>query len=258
MSLPTEYKLSARLVCQIEKAGLSLQQLRLLHACLAYVDRQHQLQIMVLSQEHGRNCIASKTELATITGSPGQKSATWIEEAVASGGLNRFFRHLEMTDRDRLLSFRFQRAVGDACIANDADQFVILNTDEIAKISSAGELHFYTRAVMCARADHMTFALPMGDTSWDARTKKMWLRIAARVSKRLGQEYLLVPKRDAVTRQITKMIVKVSSQTTKWTAGLLYPRLPCPPVSIAHGGKFHCLSMPDLKARHAWTRVTRP
>lgn len=258
MTKPTEYLLTRKIVRMIEQANLSLHQLRLVHACLAYVDRIKHLNIQMLALPTGEGCRASCADLAAITGSPGQKSATWVAETAKAGGLNKFFRECAAEEDGRLLRFKFSPNLGTAAIRNEEDAFVMLDSDEIATISSAPEFLFYVSSVMVAGANQPQFYIPLAGAPWTDRSKKGWLRVAARVSGRTGHEYLIVPQRDPVTRKIDQVRVKVTTSSSKWSAGCLYPRSPCPAVSVAHGGAYTCLKKADLKSRHAWTQVTCP
>ena len=135
----------------------------------------------------------------------------------------------------------------------------MLDSDQIRTISSANEAMFYTKAVMVGQANQPSFYIPniCPETApWTDSSKKSWLRIAARVGERLGQEYVVVPQRDPMTRAISMVRVKVVTSTTRWSQGYLFPRPPCPPVAVVYGGSFACLKKGELMERRNWTTAT--
>lgn len=260
MSKPTEYPLTNEIIAMIEKTKPSLQLLRLFHACYAYVDRNKHLTIWLNSMSGKPSCTVSCSDLAAITGSLEAKSNSWIKTAVEEGGWDTLFRQLHLDGCRNLLSFKFTPRIGEEAIMTSKKKvFAMLDSDEIRTISSANEVLFYTKAVMVGQAQQPSFYIPNicpKTAPWTDSSKKSWLRIAARVGERLGQDYVIAPQRDPTTREITQVRVKVATANTRWSAGFLFPRPPCPPVAVVQGGRFLCLTKAELVERRNWTRAT--
>jgi len=262
MSKPTEYLMTEKVVAMVEKTKPTLQLLRLFHACYAYVDRNRLLSIGTVALTDKPSCTVLCSDLAAITGSPEAKSNSWIRTAIEEGGWGTLFSQLHLESCGTLLTFKFSPQIGPASIRGPRDKiFAMLDSDEIRTISSANEAMFYTKAVMVGQANQPSFDLPniCPETApWTDSSKKSWLRIAARVGTRLGQDYVVLPQRDPMTRAIARVRVKVVTSTTRWSEGYLFPRLPSPPVAVVHGGHFVCLKKCELIERRDWTMATRP
>lgn len=260
MSKPTEYLMAMKLVAKVEDAKPSLQLLRLFHACYAYVDKNMFLSVVNITLTKKPPCVALCSDLAAITGSPEAKSNSWIREAVEMGDWKTLFSQLELASSGSQLIFKFATSVGPASLRGSKDKiFAMLDSDEIRTIRSANEALFYTNAVMVDQANQPSFFIPhiCPETApWNDNSKKSWLRIASRVGARLGQDYVVVPQRDPLSREIVRVRVKVVTGATRWSPGHLFPRPPVPPVAVVHGGEFVCLKKSDLVRRRDWTRVT--
>ena len=261
MSKPTEYLMTEKVVAMVEKTKPTLQLLRLFHACYAYVDRNRLLSIGAVALTDKPSCKVLCSDLAAIAGSPEAKSNSWIRTAVEEGGWRTLFSQLHLEDCGSLLSFKFSPQIGPASIRGPKDKiFAMLDSDQIRTISSANEAMFYTKAVMVGQANQPSFYIPNicpETTPWTDSSKKSWLRIAARVGQRLGQDYVIVPQRDPMTRAISQVRVKVVTGNTRWSEGYLFPRPPSPPVAVVHGGNFVCLKRCELVERRDWTMATR-
>lgn len=260
MSKPTEYLMTKEIVALVEKTKPSLQLLRLFHACYAYVDREQQLSVGVLAMTGKPSCSVPCSVLAAITGSPEAKSNAWIRTAIQEGGWEYLFSKLDLDDSGTLLTFKFAPCIGPASIRSSKETvFAMLDSDDIRTISSANEVLFYTKAVMVRQANQPLFHIPNicpKTAPWTDSVKKSWLRIAARVGERLGHDYVLAPQWDPLTREISLVRVKVVTEHTRWSPGCLFPRPPCPPVAVVHGGNFVCLNKSELVERRNWTRAT--
>ncbi|MAZ22094.1 hypothetical protein [Roseovarius sp.] len=262
MSKPTEYLMPTKLVAMVEDAKPSLHLLRLFHACYAYVDRNPLLHVGVIALSNRPACTVLCSDLAAITGSPQAKSNAWIKSAIDGEGWRSLFSLLTLDTTGRLLTFKFAPKVGVAAQRNEEKTpFAMLDSEEIRVIRSVDEAFFYTRALMVAQSNQPLFYLPNicpEVAPWTDNSKKSWLRIAARVGAKLDQHYLIIPRRDPLTRRVTRVRVNVTTKSSFWTAGQFFPLPPCPPVSIVHDGKFRSLSRDELVSRKMWTRVTRP
>lgn len=259
MSKPTEYLMTHEIVAMLEKTRPSLHLLRLFHACYAYVDRNKHLSVGLLALTGKPSCTVPCSVLAAITGSPEAKSNAWIRAAIKEGGWGSLFSTIDLEDSGNLLIFKFAPRLGPASLKNSKETvFAMLDSDEIRTISSANEVLFYTQAVMVGQANQPSFYIPNicpQNAPWTDNSKKSWLRIAARVGERLGQDYVIVPQWDPMTRAILQVRVKVATENTRWSAGCLFPRPPCPPVAVVQGGHFLCLSKGQLVERQNWTKV---
>ncbi len=262
MSKPTEYLFTRKVVAMVEDAKPSLHLLRLFHACYAYVDRNKRLSVREISITNLPPCVARCSDLTAITGSPEGKSNAWISEAIASGGWRGLFSQLELGHSSSILTFKFAPQIGNASMRGSEDKvFAMLDSDDLKTISSAGEALFYTKAVMVGQADQPSFTIPNvcpNSAPWNDNSKKSWLRIAARVGVRLGQDYVVIPQRDPLSRAIDHVRVKVVTGATRWSPGYLFPRPPIPPVAVVHGGGFDCLKKTELLKRREWTKATGP
>jgi hypothetical protein len=260
MSKPTEYLMTKEIVAMVEKTKPSLQLLRLFHACYAYVDRNKHLSVGLIAMTGQPSCTVLCSDLAAITGSPAAKSNAWIRNAIQEGGWGSLFSKLDLNDSGNLLSFKFAPRIGPASLRNSKETvFAMLDSDDNRTISSANEVLFYTRAVMVGQANQPSFHIPNicpTTAPWRDNTKKSWLRIAARVGEKLGQDYVVAPQFDPMNREISQVRVKVVTANSRWSAGHLFPRPPCPPVAVVHGGNFVCLTKSELVARRNWTRAT--
>lgn len=159
-------------------------------------------------------------------------------------------------------SFKFSSKVAMASMPRGKKTpFAMLDSNDVATISSAPELLFYTRAKMVGGCDHHSFHLPNvghSSTPWTDDTKKSWLRVAARVGLRLQQDYLFLPVRDPLTQAILGVKVKVVSENSKWTPECLFPRRSGAGVSIIYDGRYRSLKKSELFDRRMWTRITTP
>ncbi|WP_188480648.1 hypothetical protein [Marivita lacus] len=262
MSKPTEYLMPEKLVALVEQAKPSLGLLRLFHACYAYVDRNPLLAINLVALTGKPACRARCSDLSAITGSPGAKSSTWVTEVVEDDGWKALFSRLEIDPSGMELSFKFTPNVGQAAHrGSDKIIFAMVDGEEIRKISSANEALFYIRAVMVNQADWPAFDIPgicPDSAPWTDNRKKAWLRIAARVSERTGQHYVIIPLRHPLTRKIVRVRVKAVTGWSRWSPGYLFPRLPCPPVAIVKDGSYVSLKNGELREMVKWTRVEGP
>ncbi len=262
MSKPTKYLMTRKLVTMIESAKPSLQLIRLFHACYAYVDRNRLLSAHIIALTDKPPCVTLCSDLAAITGSPEAKSNAWIKDTIEGGGWRSLFSQLELDSGGRQLTFKFAAQIGPASLRGSNDKiFAMLDSDQIRTISSAKEALFYTQAVMVGRADQPSFMIPHVCSEaepWTDNSKKTWLRIAARVGERLGQDYVVVPQRDPLSRAITQVRVKVVTDATRWSPGYLFPRPPVPSIAVVQGGDFICLKKNELIRRRDWTRVEKP
>ncbi|WP_045319496.1 hypothetical protein [Limimaricola cinnabarinus] len=259
MSKPTEYLMPKELVALVEKAKPSLHLLRLFHGCYAFVDSQKHLSVGVIATTGLRGCSVACSDIAAIAGSPGGKSNAWVEAAIDAGDWRHLFSHLSLDTTGRDLTFKFAPKVGNAWLRQKADPFAMLDSEEVRKISSANEVLFYTQAAMVHRAEQPMFNLPFIcpiSQPWNDDTKKTWLRIAVRVGQKLGQDYVFIPKRDPLNRLVVAVVVKVVTSSSLWSPGALFPRPPCPPVSVVHDSGFSSLRKAELIARRNWTRAT--
>ncbi|MSU90224.1 hypothetical protein GE300_11440 [Rhodobacteraceae bacterium 2CG4] len=172
------------------------------------------------------------------------------------------FATLEIDPNGVELSFKFTPKVGTASHrGSDKIAFAMIDSEEIRTISSENEALFYIRAVMVDQADQPAFDIPgiyPDSTPWTENRKKAWLRVAARVSERTGQHYVIIPQHHALTRKIVRVRVKVVTGRSRWSPGYLFPRLPCPPVAVVKNGSYVSLRKADLRERAGWTRVEGP
>ena len=261
MSKPSEYLMTEKVVAMIERANPSLHLLRLFHACYAYVDRDRLLHVGIVAMTGKPPCKALCADLADISGSPSAKSTAWIKDVVSSHRPNTLFSHLALEPCEKVLSFKFCATLGKAILRNKTIPFAMVDGDEIATISSAAEALFYTRAKMVAGADRPFFYIPGIDprsAPWSHDRKKSWLRVAARVGKRLGQHYLVLPERDAMSREIVRVRIKVVAAHSRWSPECLFPRRCNASVAIVHDGEYRSLTKAELLSRRCWTRVIGP
>jgi len=262
MSKPTEYLMPEKLVVLIEQAKPSLGLLRLFHACYAYVDRNPLRPIGLVAMTGKPACRARCSDLSAIAGSPGAKSNAWITDVVDDDQWRALFSRLEIDPNGMEISFKFTPKVGIASHrGSDNIVFAMIDSEEIRTISSENEALFYVRAVMVDQADLPAFDIPgicPDSAPWTENRKKAWLRVAARVSERTGQHYVIIPQRHPLTRKIVRVRVKVVTGRSRWSPGYLFPRLPCPAVAVVKNGSYVSLRTDDLRERANWTRVEGP
>ena len=261
MSKPTEYLMPQKIVALIEDSKSSLHMLRLFHACYAYVDKNPLMSVGVIGMTGKPACTASCSDLAALTGSPSGKSNAWIKNVVKEFDEKSLFSKLELNESGTLLSFKFSPRVGPASLRNIKTPFAMMDVDDVATISSASELLFYTLAKLVYNASQPLFYLPHIDPEtnpWTDDRKKSWLRVAARVGMRLDQHYLIFPKHDPCTRKTVRVRVNVVTKQSQWSAGRLYPQGASAAVSVVHGGEYRSLKRAELLSRKAWTRVATP
>lgn len=157
-------------------------------------------------------------------GTPGSKDSRWLREAV-DGLLNcGLFKHLDISENGRFITYQFSRGVGEASIK--PKKFAPLYTGHIKTCRTRYDLLFYSRAALVAGMDYPNFTLPLiGDQSpaepW-SESRDGWLKAAMLSSEMLGHAYLVGPQPTVHDARPSKVLVKAQHNATIWAENRLY------------------------------------
>lgn len=262
MSSPSQYRCEEKVVHLLENKNLSLNALRLVHATYHHLDNHvgwtAATMALPTKPHDDRVCTVLCAELCATTGTPGANDIAMVREGVRDLAGTGLFHTLELDGRK--LRFRFSKTLADATQRMKKPRFAILDCDVIARLRTAHQVLFYTRAEMVTRQRRPLFYLPRvcpNSEPW-SDTKRTWLSTASRVGKHLGQDYIFIPELDARREKVCAVKVKIVHPRTTWSAGKLYPRRAIEPISVAAQGMVNTLTRRELQMRRDWTRITCP
>lgn len=263
VSKPNEYVCNEKVVSFLEQAKLSLAALRLTYACCHYLDQRRGLSLAGMSLKNAKTCTVRTLVLVRTTGSPGANDNDMIAEGMEDLAIPRdrkIFEVLKLSENGRRLEFKFATGFASCGLMHKKDKFAMVDTSILAMLRSPAQVFFYSRAVMVHRSDQPQFYLPVIGSNarpWSDQ-RRNWMRAAERVGALLGQDYLFLPELDPHDDSVVAVKVKVSTSTSKWSPGKLYPRHSLGSVSAVVGGKGKSLKNDDLFLRNLWTRVAGP
>lgn len=192
-------------------------------------------------------------------GPRGARDNDMIKHAIPDLQGSNLFDVLELDASSRKLRFQFSRGFVTKAQEFKGDKFAMIDTDIIAKLRSAPQVLFYSRAAMTGNMRYPSFYLPgiSSETGAWKTSKRSWHRAAEKVGAVLDQEYLFLPELGQFSDEVTRVRVKVSSATTKWSAGKLYGRHSPAAVSVVHDGLARTLSKQELRNRAEWRTVSK-
>lgn len=258
MSKSSEYKCHANIVRLLESQLLSLQALKLIHGLYFFIDQHPSWTLFEMNGgTNNRICRVRSTEIMAAVGPRGAKDNDMIKGGVRDLQGTGLLDVLKLSACSRKIEFQFSRRFVRSAEQAKGDMFAMLDTDLVAAMRSPAHILFYTQAAMTGSMRYPVFYLPGIGTeegTWKL-TKRLWLRAAAKVSGMLDQQYLLIPELGRFRDDVERVRVKITSTTTEWHAGKLYPRHSPEPVCVVWDGQSKTLSHEELKGRRNWQRV---
>jgi hypothetical protein len=243
----------------LEGANLSLDALRLVHACYHFLDQHPFWKLELMALPGGkRECTARCTELVACTANKTANDNSMIHQGIADLEGKRIFDVLELSPNHRTLRFRFCRAFAADGMFYKGDLFAMVDTAQIAALPSPTHIQFYTRAVMAERSNYPLFLLPginAVSAPWAGSNKRRWLRAAARVGPILEHDYLFIPILDDYRETVIGVKVKITTSELQWSTEMLFPRHSPEPISVVENGKVNTLTAAELAVRRTWRKV---
>lgn len=259
MSKPSEFLCTERCIQHIENAHLPLYALRLVHACHYFVDQTPGLSMQNMALYPDRHYTVRCQTLMEATGTPEANDFDMIREGVEKLQGGKIFKHLELQESGRKLTFHFANRYADDAVRKKNDKFAFVDVDQVRTLRKPEQIQFYTRSVMVLRSDYPKFILPWKpsrDGAW-LPAKKRWLTAARQVGVRLGLDCVLIPQINIETDEISQVQVKLVPKVSPWSPGKLFPR-DGQGVAVVINGNSETLSRPELRARRNWRRADRP
>ena len=256
------YPCPQKVVKLLEDTKLSLNSLRLTHACLAMVSWHPvwQCGAMLLKPElaYTVRCL----DVAATAFPTGLKDHGPIHQAVLElTAYQMVFGRLEIDETSRELTFRFSeallRTIRDS---TKKDGFALLPPAQLGKLRSASQVMFYTRVELVRRCTHPVFYLPgIGQpaTSWK-KSCRTWRDTARTVAGMTGDVYMFSPLVERFTNNVREVAVKFSTPASRWTPGKLYVRRDRDLPTLVDISGHRKLTRSEFSERQNWTRVDGP
>lgn len=248
-----------KVVTCLENANLSLNALRLTHACLALTEwhPSRTLGAMWLKPDLGYRvrCV----DVAATAFPPSLKDHGPIRQAINElMTATNLFDHLEIDATGRLLTYRFGRPILKIEWERaKKDAFVLLAPAEFGTFRSSRHAMFFTRVELARNMNQPKFFIPgldQPDKSWQA-TARLWRDAASIVASRTGDSYMFSPRFKRFSNTIADVAVKFSTPNSNWAPGALYTRHDRDLPTIVDATGHRKLTRAEFRARMNWTSV---
>lgn len=256
------YKCSRKVVKFLEEANLSLQELRLTHACLALTSWHQVRTVSSMAVQPDLAYTVRCLDVAAAAFPAGLKDLDPIHAAVSGLAQDRkVFERLEVDESRRNLTYRFSHGLIKAIReSTEKDGFLLLAPSCLGTFRSAKQVLFFTRVGLARHLSYPMFYLPgmaAPETSWTV-TCRQWRDAARSVSAMTNDTFMLSPLRERFTSNVTAVAVKFSTSESRWSPGALYSRHDRDLPTIVDASGHKKLTKAEFQRRADWTRVSGP